>query len=195
MDGKAIVERNMESTISGVSEIASLKSTLFEVLEAGVQQDPEITATQQLGVQLTNSVKRDGVTIIQNQNVQVMSKIVPLMVKALKYCERIESSYGQFLQARVSADTEVIEVSQPQDKLVYTVQDESVEDDDPIENCCQDFFEREVQWEDFQDEMKQRYLAYVSKQFQTKKAAARWLNIGATYMSKLSSANGFENKA
>ena len=65
----------MEFGISGANEIAGLKSTLFEVLEAGVQQDPEITATQQLGVQMTNAVRRDGVTIIQNQNVQVMSRI------------------------------------------------------------------------------------------------------------------------
>ena len=49
------------------------------------------------------------------------------------------------------------------------INEKTVEEDDPIEKCCQSFFERGVQWEDFQDEMKQRYLAYVSKHFRYEK--------------------------
>ena len=192
-DRKANVENKMELEVSGANEIAALKSTLFDVLEAGVQQDSEITATQQLGVQMTNAVKRNGITIIQNQNVQVMNRMMPLMVKALKYCERIESSYGQFLREIVSRDTEVIEIRQPQEEVVCIAPDRSGHED-PIKTCCQDFFERGVQWQDFQDEMKQRYLAYVSKQFRTKQEAAKWLSIGATYISKLPKQMALKNR-
>jgi hypothetical protein len=188
---KSIAGKDIELERSGAHEIAELKATLFEVLETGTQQGPEITATQQLGIQMTNAARRDGVTIIQNQNVQVMSRIMPLMVKALKYCDSIEHNYMRLLRSRIKSDPEVIDVSP--DQLDCMINDKPVEEDDPIEKCCQHFFERGVQWEDFQDQMKQRYLAYVYRQYRTKKETAQRLKIGETYMIKLSKQRNIKN--
>ena len=128
---------------------------------------------------MTNAVRRDGVTIIQNQNVQVMSRIMPLMVKALKYCDSIEHNYMRFLRSRIKSDSEVIDVSP--DQLECTINEKPAEEDDPVEKCCQSFFEEGVQWEDFQDEMKQRYLAYVYRQFRTKRDSPEAQNRGDVY--------------
>ena len=50
--------------------IAELKTLLLEMLESAFQNG-EVHATQQMGVNMSNAVKREGVVIIQNQNVEV----------------------------------------------------------------------------------------------------------------------------
>jgi hypothetical protein len=70
--------------------LAHVKLLLLDVLESAFQAG-DVCATQQLGVNMSNAVKRDGVVIIQNQNVEVYARIMPLMVKALKACDALES--------------------------------------------------------------------------------------------------------
>ena len=153
--------------------IAELKTLLLEILESAFQGG-DVHATQQMGVNMSNSVKRDGVVIIQNQNVEVYTRIMPSMVKTLKLCDAMESSWRS--QAAIELE--------PQQKTLPPPADEDATD--PIERCCAWLYENHTTWQDMQDLMKARYLEYVINRFKTKTEAARWLGVGSTYLCKLS---------
>lgn len=150
--------------------IADLKLLLLQMLEDSFQE-PNIQATQQMGVNMSNAVKREGVIIIQNQNVEIYARIMPLMVKALKMCDSIE----------VDKKYEIIQERQKQIEAPPVIND----DTDPIEESCAWMFENNIGWEDMQDIMKKRYAEYVIKQFKTKKEAAKFLKIGGTYLCRI----------
>jgi hypothetical protein len=153
--------------------IAEIKMLLLEILESAFRNG-DVHATQQMGVNMSNAVKREGVVIIQNQNVEVYSRIMPLMVKTLKLCDAAESDWrGQA----------VIELAPQQKQLPQPAEDD---DTDPIEACCSWLYENHVSWQDMQDLMKARYLEYVMGRFKTKTEAAKWLGVGSTYLCKLS---------
>ena len=153
--------------------IADLKALLLEILESAFQNG-DVHATQQMGVNMSNAVKREGVVIIQNQNVEVLARIMPTMVKTLKLCDAMESSWRS--QA-------AIELEPQQKQLSPSVDDD---DTDPIEACCSWLYENHTNWQDMQDLMKARYLEYVISRFKTKTEAAKWLGVGSTYLCKLS---------
>ena len=153
--------------------IAELKMLLLDVLESAFQCG-ETYATQQMGISLSNAVKREGVVIIQNQNVEVYARIMSPIVKALKLCDALESSWRG--QAAAEID--------PQQKQLPSPADHN--DKDPVETCCSWLYENHTNWQDMQDLMKARYLEYVISRFRTKTAAAKWLGVGSTYLCKLS---------
>jgi hypothetical protein len=153
--------------------LAELKVILLEILESAFQGG-EVQATQQMGVSLSNAVRREGVVIVQNQNVEVYARIMPSMVKALKLCDAMESSWRNQIEIRIDP--------QPQPLPAPAADDDA----DPIEACCSWLFENEFNWQDMQELMKARYLEYVMGQFKTKTDAAKWLGIGNTYLCKLS---------
>jgi hypothetical protein len=153
--------------------MAELKVILLEILESAFQGG-DVQATQQMGVNVSNAVKREGMVIIQNQNVEVYARMMPSMVKALKLCDAMESSWRNQIEINID----------PQPKqLSSTAADD---DPDPIEACCSWLFENQFKWQDMQELMKARYLEYVMGQFKTKTDAAKWLGIGSTYLCKLS---------
>jgi hypothetical protein len=153
--------------------IAELKTLLLEILESAFQNG-DVQATQQMGVNMSNAVKREGVVIIQNQNVEVLARIMPSMVKTLKLCDAMESNWRR--QVAITIDPQQPQLRPP-----------VVEDDtDPVESCCAWLYENHTKWQDMQDLMKARYLEYVIGRFKTKTEAARWLGVGSTYLCKLS---------
>jgi hypothetical protein len=155
--------------------IADLKSLMLEMLENAFQTG-DVQATQQLGINMSNAVKREGVMIIQNQNLEVYSRIMPSMVRAIKLCDAMESSWRQ--QIEIQIDSAPRQLPAPEAIEVE-------EDADPIEACCEWLFENHVTWQDMQDLMKSRYLNHVLGQFRTKTEAAKWLGVGSTYLCKL----------
>lgn len=158
--------------------VAELKTLVLEILESAFQS-PDVHATQQLGVNMSNAVKREGVVIIQNQNVEVYARIMPPMVKMLKLCDVLESSW------RSPVSTEI----EPQQKQLPPPGDD--DDADPIDACCAWLYENHIKWQDMQDLIKARYLEYVIERFKTKAEAAKWLGVGNAYLCKLSkAANG-----
>lgn len=149
--------------------IADLKLILFDMLEAAFKQannGNDINLSQQLGVNMSNTVKKDGVVIIQNQNLEIYHNIIPPMVKALKLCDAIE-------------------VSQPASQILQIQAPEPDTDTDPIEECCAFLYEQNICWEDMQDLMKARYATFVIAQKETKIEAAKMLKIQPTYLSKI----------
>ena len=153
--------------------IMELKALVLDMLE-GAFQGSDINAHQQMGVNMSNAVKREGVVIIQNQNVEVYARIMPSMVKMLKLCDALEESWRS--QAKVAQDPQRRQLPAPAEEV----------DADPIDACCSWLYENHVGWQGMQDLMKARYLEYVIARFRTKTEAAKWLGVGTTYLSKLS---------
>ena len=153
--------------------IAELKMLLLEILESAFQNG-DVHATQQMGVNMSNAVKREGVVIIQNQNVEVLARIMPSMVKTLKLCDAMESSWRS--QAAIELEPQQKQLPPPG----------NYDDTDPIDACCSWLFENTFNWQDMQDLIKARYLEYVISRFKTKTEAAKWLGVGSTYLCKLS---------
>jgi hypothetical protein len=145
--------------------IQDLKVVLFSIMEDAFLPS-DINATQQMGIQLSNAVKREGVLIIQNQNVEVYARIIPRVVKAIRLCDDI-SLANHYEKPMVE-----IEKKEPPE--------------DPVEECCSFLFDQNTKWEAMQKMMRYRYLEYVTSKFKTKIEAANMLGIGPTYLSKLS---------
>jgi len=152
--------------------VAELKALILEMMESAFQSG-DVHATQQMGINMSNAVKREGVVIIQNQNVEVYARIMPSMVKMLKLCDAMESSWRN--QVEITVDPHQKQLPPPSDD----------DDADPIDACCSWLFENHVQWQDMQDLMKARYLGYVIDRSKTKTDAAKWLGVGNTYLCRL----------
>jgi hypothetical protein len=141
---------------------------MLEMLEL-MFQAPDVTATQQMGVQLSNAAKREGVIIIQNQNVEVMAKIGPPVLKVLR-----------LLQENTDNRLEPVLLSPPEQR-------------EPVEACCDHFYQNRIGWEEMQATMKQSYIGYVVSKFRTRREAAEFLGVGPTYLSKMISGPGGGN--
>lgn len=146
-----------------------LKDVLLSMLESAFPTT-DIVATQQMGINMSNSVKRDGVVIIQNQNVEIYARIMPPLVKALKLCDSFELP-------------PVIECQ----SVLKQITPQTEDDTDPIDECCAWLYENSIGWEDMQELMKARYAVYVTSKFPTSNEAAKFLDIGSTYLSKITS--------
>jgi hypothetical protein len=146
---------------------------MLEILEM-MFQAPDVTATQQMGVQMSNAVREKGVVIIQNQNVEVMARIGPPVLKVLRMLEEIADK-------RLEPVTLEIQ-SQPQLQLA---EPERMTPVDAINDACAQMFENGVNWDSMQDLMRTRYIEYVVDHFGTKREAAEFLKVGPTYLSKM----------
>ena len=151
-----------------------IKDIFLNILEAAYQPS-DVVATQQLGVNLSNSIRKDGVVIIQNQNVEICARIVPLIVSGLKLCDQ----------------TPVIDVTQtllpaPIEQIETTVSE------DPVEECCNWLFNNKFGLTDMTEFIRRKYLHHVTGRFSTKAEAARMLKVGPTYLSKLTSSKEVE---
>lgn len=153
--------------------LAELKALVLEIMESAFQGG-DVHATQQMGINMSNAVKREGVVIIQNQNVEVYARIMPSMVKMLRLCDALESSWHNRIEVTVA----------PHQKQLPPPAE--ADDADPIDACCSWMFENRVKWQDMQDLMKSRYLEYVIDRSKTKTEAAKWLGVGSTYLCRLS---------
>lgn len=145
---------------------AEMRELLLGILEAAFNQG-DVTATQQMGVSMSNSVKKDGVVIIQNQNVEVYARIMPSMVKAIRLCDSM------------TIPAQIVEVI---DQTPIQIEHTAV---DPIEECCRHMYDEKMDWQEMQELMKARYLEYVIGRHETKTAAAKWLGVGPTYLCKM----------
>jgi hypothetical protein len=141
-----------------------MKAILLEILEQAFQP-ADVTATQQMGVQMSNAVKREGVVIIQNQNVEVYARIMPSMVRALRLCDSFEP---------------VVEITHEPLQLPEARDYETI-----LDRACEWLFVNGYKWEKAQEIFKENYLSYVVGQFKTKREAAEFLGVGATYLSKM----------
>jgi hypothetical protein len=150
--------------------VEAMKELLLCTLEA-VCQAPDVSAQQQMGVSLTNAVKRDGgVVIVQNQSVEVFARVIPSLTKAIRLCDQLVPTQ-RLIELSPAPMPPAVELT-----------------DDPIDECCAFLYEQHMRWQQMQDVMKARYLEYVVGKFRTKTEAAKWLGVGLTYLCKLTKA-------
>ena len=147
-----------------------MKAILLEILEQAFQP-ADVTATQQMGVNMTNAVKRDGVVIIQNQNVEVYARIMPAMVRALRLCDSFEPAVAIAYEPLQIVRSET--KGNPEGCL------------DPLETACEWMLKRGDKWKDAQTAFINQYLKCVIAHFKTKREAAEFLGVGPTYLSKM----------
>ena len=147
-----------------------MKAILLSILEAAFQP-ADVTATQQMGVNMSNAVKREGVVIIQNQNVEVYARIMPAMVRALRLCDSFESAAVEITYEPANTQKELEASLKSQGEI--------------IGGFCKWLFDHNYSWESAQDIFKIHYLSYVVGLFKTKREAAEFLGVGATYLSKM----------
>lgn len=153
-----------------------MKAILLEILEQAFQP-ADVTATQQMGVNMSNSVREKGVVIIQNQNVEVYARIMPAMVRALRLCDSFEPA--------VAIAYEPLQIIKGETEGNPDEATPRLDDPDPLEKACEWMFNRGYKWEIAQDAFRNHYLSCVVDQFKTKREAAEFLGVGATYLSKL----------
>ena len=153
-------------------EYVDIRNIMLEILEM-MFQAPDVTATQQMGVQMSNAMREKGVVIIQNQNVEVMARIGPPVLKVIRMLEEI---------ADKRLEPVTVEISQQQLQLAEPKRMTPV---DSINEACAQMFERGINWDAMQDLMKSRYIEYVVDHFGTKREAAEFLGVGPTYLSKM----------
>ena len=76
-----------------------LYSLLLATHEDGDDPVQDVRAYQNMGINMTKAVQRDGVNIIQLQNVKAVGKITHHTVQALKEVDALEAGYaGKFLE-------------------------------------------------------------------------------------------------
>ena len=148
-----------------------MKAILLEILEQAFQP-ADVTATQQMGVNMTNAVREKGVVIIQNQNVEVYARIMPAMVRALRLCDSFEPAVA------IAYDPPKLE----QGPIVDAEYRDSA---DILDKVCEWLFDNEYKWEPARDAFKEHYISWVVGKFKTKREAAEFLGIQSTYLSKL----------
>lgn len=73
------------------TDLVALKNLLYDTLAADDEESTstDITASQNLGVSLTNAIKKDGVQIFQLQSV-VSKKVTNNIVKSLKIVDKLQ---------------------------------------------------------------------------------------------------------
>jgi len=145
-----------------------MKAILLEILEMAFQP-ADVTATQQMGVNMSNAVKRDGVVIIQNQNVEVYARIMPSMVKALRLCDSFEPAVAIAYEPPKLEQGPIVDA----------------EYSNPVDAVCEWMYSKAINWERANELIRESYLRYVCNHFKTKREAAEFLGVGATYLSKL----------
>ena len=160
----------MEET-GGVHEVMQPAYEMRELLLCMLEtlcQVPDISAQQNMGVSMTNAVKKDGgVVIIQNQNVEVFSRVVPSLTKAIRLCDQLVPTQ-RLIELSPTPTPPELELT-----------------DDPIEACCDFLYDQNTKWQQMQDTMKARYIEYIIGKFKTKTEAAKFLGVGATYLCKM----------
>lgn len=96
------------------STVRDLKPIIYEIIKAATcSNDNAISATQNLGVNISNSMKKDGVNIIQLQNVNGES-IIPRLIDALQLIDKLEFDNPPIL---LNPDTQLKNISYRLDAL------------------------------------------------------------------------------
>jgi hypothetical protein len=154
--------------------ITGLKSLLLDLMGSVFENNGDITATQQMGVQLSNGIKKDGVVIIQNQNFEIYGRIVPKLVEAIRRCDALQNSWDHDSTPEIEPPTPAIEYKPSPSEIT-----------DPIQECCRHLYVSGVDWADMQQIMRKRYVLYAVSVCGTQVKAATALKMQTSYLNKL----------
>lgn len=152
-----------------MNKIKDIKEQLYELMLIACDSVPDngdTKVSQNLGIAMSNAVKKGGVVNIISQNI-TFQKVIPKIVEIVKGVDELE-------YAEVEYQEQVLQIEH---KKVEALPD-------PVEECCKFFYEQRFQWKEFRDTMRMRYMDYVRKQCKTNQEAARFLNVHNSYVTK-----------
>ena len=121
----------------------SIRPLVYEVLKAitcDEQEESDLTIKQNMGVALTNTIKKEGVNIIQLQNVRV-SNAIPKIIEVLEMLDALEHIPPVLLEAE-------------------TVEQIPAPSLDPIDILCEFAYKRKMDWKTISNILKIRYCDY-----------------------------------
>lgn len=144
-----------------MNKYRQIREKLYDIMVAAsaFEEGGDSHISQNMGVAMTAAVRKGGVVNVISQSIAI-SKVYPKMIDLLRFADQLEQ------------DESVIEVKQI----------EHIED--PVERCCQYFYENEIEWREFRDIMRIRYIDYVRRQSKTNAEAAKFLNVHNSYVTK-----------
>lgn len=161
--------------------LIDLKELLLNVLENAFKSG-DISVSQQLGVQMSNAIKKDGVTIIQNQNLEIYANIVPNIIKAIRMCDQIDTSDIHMLPPGMKF-VKTLPEPEPEPENLKDI--ELPSKTNAINSVCEYFFVNGVTWQGMITIMKTAYLKFILSKFNTQTEAAKFLSVGPSYLSNL----------
>lgn len=148
-----------------MKNVSDLKPALYELLQAACDVDPsrELAVSQQMGVQLTPSMKKDGVNIIQIQNVK-MEMIVPKLIDLMKMVDELCIVY-------------------PPQQEVIDLPMQALAAPDPFDEVCKTLYEKQTELREAEAQFRLRYFDHVTGIEGSRTKAAKFLgtSTGAYY--------------
>lgn len=155
-----------------------IKSKLYDLLAIACcekEEDNGDKITQNLGISMTNAVRKGGVINIINQSITIQ-RIVPKVIEIMRSVDALEY-------------VEPLEIEHPKAEIL---QIEHLQD--PVEEMCEFYFKEKYTWKEFREATKLRYFDYVRRNTDSNREAARFLNVGRSYISKnLPEEEGYED--
>lgn len=144
-------------------DIKLLKPLLYDLLMSACETQPNdnaVSMKQGMGVNLSNSVKKEGVNIIQIQTAR-LDTMVPKLVEAMQMVDMLVE--GQ--QAMIQKREQPIMLEATCEKI------EDVDEQDVIERFCEAMYEDEKKLQEIKDLIVVRYVEYLESRLGTKKEA------------------------
>jgi hypothetical protein len=109
-----------------MSDLRSLRDILYDILLSGEDSRDQINATQKMAVAMSNAIRKDGVNVIQLQNV-VNQKVIQKVTEALRFLDR--HTEESLLASQNVAEAEIVVDEQPEDtllELIYSALDKKM---------------------------------------------------------------------
>lgn len=141
-----------------------IRNKLYDLLLSACNSDTEvnedINISQKLGVAMTNAVRKGGVVNIISQSITV-HKVIPKIIEIIKDVDELEEA--------PCATVETLRIEHL---------------NDPVEDCCEYFFDKRATWKEFRETTKKRYFDYARSKSRSNTEAARILNVSASMVTK-----------
>jgi len=202
------------------TEVGELKDHLYQILQdtnappPAEQSDKKVSLRQDLGVNLSPTIKKDGVNIIQLQSVDNRHLTVNV-IEALKTLDSLhevlltgqckirpakmleyEKEVNGLKQQLKDAETKLLEYDGDVQDAEFEESGEQPVSGVTIESLFGEIFQQGTTWSDFQDLMKKKYAEVALSQTTTIREAAQILDLQPSYFStilkKLGIGNGQE---
>ena len=162
--------------MDGIEEnLARLKETMYEIITTDnnpSQGSGEVKATQNMGLALSNSVKKDGVNIIQVQQVD-NRQIINKTIEALRVIDDLQKAFSEQDMTYIEAEVVPLIEEKPEVDLIE------------YSNSIDVAWEHSMSLGDFISQMKKAYIVKAIDSTGSTKEAADKLKISRTYISRL----------
>jgi hypothetical protein len=149
-----------------------VKELLFEIITTGENAEQSIKAVQQLGVSITNAVAKNGVNIIQLQNV-VQTKVIKNAVKCLQLMDGYKQTYPALPMER---RTPIIVGNQSEEVL---------KPDEAFKNFVRADLNDQLTLEQFLNRVIKIYLTHALEKYGDKQIAAEKIGIKVNTFDRL----------